>query len=830
MDETSSVALGERHGQKLARLLIVLAGIVLGQVILYGPSLAGRRILLPLDILAQPGAYLPRTPEMESIQARNIFLVDLVFAFEPMRRFAASEFRAGRLPMWAPYHFGGAPFIWPKFSPFLALQCLTESPLVLAWTQLLAAIITGVGAYLFFRSVLGLSFWPSAIASWCYPLTAFFVLWQGYATVLAVYWFPWILLAVDKTVRRANPWAPLGLSVVTCLVIISGHLDVAAQVLLVSALYAAWCWADAWRGQWFQAQARKALLPLAAGWTFGLLLAAPYVLPVLEYTHTGARMERRTAGEEERPPVGLAVLPEVVLPEMYGSTETGSFYIFPKEQTNLPESTAATYTGAMATLFLAPLAFCSRRHRSINALWAFLIFLGLSWCLKVPGIVSLLRLPGLRIMSHDRLVFASAFAILALAAIGLETLVQGTVEWRKWFWVPFVILGALFIWCVYRTFSLPEPLETQLQMDVLQGAQVQAIHDWEGVRRAQTWFVHHYVAAAVCCSPGLAGWLLLTWRKARGFWLIPFLAAFMVADLLWFALGKNPQCARSLYFPPVPILEQIAKSIPGRIIGFNCLPPALSAICGLQDIRGYDGVDPARLIDLMKIADDPKSPTLSYALTQWQAPMVAVTPEGDASLHPVLNMLGVRYVIFRGSPPSGTRPAFKDTDYWVLLNPAALPRAFVPQRVEMVTDPALRLRKLASAKFDPRAIAYVESPVNLPEACRGSAEIAEESPTRLTVSLHMQTAGLLVLADLWDKGWRAYLDGTPVPILRANHAVRGVVVSPESKTLKFRYQPASFALGLKLAALAATLLLGWMIVILRSCRSTTRARVRQDWV
>jgi hypothetical protein len=302
----------------------------------------------------------------------------------------------------------------------------------------------------------------------------------------------------------------------------------------------------------------------------------------------------------------------------------------------------------------------------------------------------------------------------------------------------------------------------------------------------------------------------------------------MIADLLWFDLGKNPQCTRSLYYPPVPILQQVTKSAPGRIFGYSCLPPALSAICGLLDVRGYDGVDPARLIDLMKIADNPKSTALSYAYTQWQAPMVAVTPEGDASLHPVLNMLGVRYVIFRGSPPPGARPAFQDTDYWVLLNPAALPRAFVPQRVEMVTDPALRLQKLASAQFDARAVAYAESPVKLPEACRGFAEILEESPTRLTVSLHMETAGLLVLADLWDKGWRAYLDGTSVPILRANHAVRGVVVSPESKTLEFRYEPASFALGLKLTALAATLLLGWKIVILRNCRSPTRAKARQD--
>src|SRR5437870_4794277 len=96
--------------RRTTRLLIVLAGIVLGQVILYAPSLAGRKILLPLDILAQPVAYIPRTPEIASIRAKNPFLVDLVFSLEPMRRFALSEFQAGRLPMWASYHYTGAPF------------------------------------------------------------------------------------------------------------------------------------------------------------------------------------------------------------------------------------------------------------------------------------------------------------------------------------------------------------------------------------------------------------------------------------------------------------------------------------------------------------------------------------------------------------------------------------------------------------------------------------------------------------------------------------------------------------------------------------------------
>ena len=96
-------------------------------------------------------------------------------------------------------------------------------------------------------------------------------------------------------------------------------------------------------------------------------MAAPYILPVLEYTHTGSRMARRSAGDEERPPIGLAALPQVVLPYMYGTRQTGSLRLV---QYNEVESSAATYAGVLATLLLAPLAWCSRSHRSINVFWA----------------------------------------------------------------------------------------------------------------------------------------------------------------------------------------------------------------------------------------------------------------------------------------------------------------------------------------------------------------------------------------------------------------------------------------------------------------------------
>ena len=241
-------------------------------------------------------------------------------------------------------------------------------------------------------------------------------------------------------------------------------------------------------------------------------------------------------------------------------------------------------------------------------------------------------------------------------------------------------------------------------------------------------------------------------------------------------------------------------------------PAALAQTHELRDIRGYDSVDPGRLVALMNLAADPRFPSDQYAMTQWLVPRAELLPDG-IKLPPVLDMLGVRHVLFRGTPQPNIRPAFQGNDYWALTNHAALPRAFIPRRVEMVTDDYERLGKLASAQFDPRAVAYVESPVSLPDECRGEAEIDAEIPTRVTVSVKMETPGLVVLADLWDKGWRAYLDGQQVPILRVNHAVRGVLVPAGVGTVEFRYESASLALGMGLAILAAVILLAWLALI-----------------
>lgn len=817
----------------MGRLLIVITGIVLGQAILYGPSLVGSKILLPLDILAERDFYLPPTPEVEKLVPGFIphdpIMSDMVINLEPERLFAVSEIRAGRFPNWMPHEFAGVPCYRWSFSPPGLMRYLIASPKIHALTQMLVSLVAGLGAYVFFHRTMKVGFWPATIAAWCYPLTGSYIVWQGCGTPPVACWLPWLLSVIDKTVRQPASWGGLALAPLTAVVLVSGQTDVAGQTLLTSGIYAIWCCFDQYGRRLFS---RKSLFSVGAtgfAWTLGILASTWLLLPLVEYGRTGARMTRRAQGAEERPPVGLTALPQVIIPEARGLTLEGSFYLAPG---NVPESSVGAYAGMFGALLLAPLAWYSRWRWSISTLWMFVVFVSLSWQLDIPGMVWLLRRPGLNIMSHNRFVFATSFSILAMAAIGLDVLWQRNISRRWWFFIPLALLAVTCTWCVVSLIALPEPIRTQLGKLVSEGRAIAGIHDMAGVLRVQHRFMRVFAVAAVLSGLGVAAWVML-WAQVRiTAWHIGTVAGALIAELLCFAYGYNAQCDPSLsyHYTRIPVLDAVRKDLPGRIIGYHCLPADLAVTHDLSDIRGYDGVDPMRFIDLMGIAADPRSPPIPYALTQWLIPRIAVPAPNQVQLSPILDMFGVRYVVFRGSPPQGIVPHLAGGDYWVMANPRALPRAFVPERVETIADDKQRMQKLAAPDFDPRRVAYVESdsPINLPSLCHGSVSIAKEIPKEITLAAEMETPGLVVVADLWDKGWNAYLDGTQVPILRANHAIRGIVVPAGTHAVLLRYEPASLTWGLRLLGLAAMGWVAWLggiVWIGRSCRATHEGSV-----
>lgn len=82
-----------RRGRSAAWIALVVAGIVVEQFILIGPSLLGRKVLLPLDYLAMPNVYLPSPPYGPQIVPHDRVYSDLVLIEGMSRQFMVSEFR-----------------------------------------------------------------------------------------------------------------------------------------------------------------------------------------------------------------------------------------------------------------------------------------------------------------------------------------------------------------------------------------------------------------------------------------------------------------------------------------------------------------------------------------------------------------------------------------------------------------------------------------------------------------------------------------------------------------------------------------------------------------
>jgi len=87
----------------------------------------------------------------------------------------------------------------------------------------------------------------------------------------------------------------------------------------------------------------------------------------------------------------------------------------------------------------------------------------------------------------------------------------------------------------------------------------------------------------------------------------------------------------------------------------------------------------------------------------------------------------------------------------------------------------------------------------------GDARITSDEPTRVAIRTEASCRSMMILADTWYPGWRAYVDGKPAQIWKAYNVVRGVVVEGGTHEVLMVYRPASLYLGAALAALGVIL-------------------------
>jgi hypothetical protein len=183
-------------------------------------------------------------------------------------------------------------------------------------------------------------------------------------------------------------------------------------------------------------------------------------------------------------------------------------------------------------------------------------------------------------------------------------------------------------------------------------------------------------------------------------------------------------------------------------------------------------------------------------------------------------LLSFRELSAKGITRVGTFPQFYS---WLYRINGNMPRAYVVSKVRTVKDSAGVLPTLSDPAFDPNTEVVLEGDGVIKKSSHSLQAMSkmlryEDSVAEIQVATNEDA--FLVLTDSYYPGWRAYVDGNEVKILRANHFFRGVAITQGTHWVEFRYEPLSFKIGFTVSMLTVLcLMIVSAIVFLRKCTS-----------
>jgi hypothetical protein len=138
--------------------------------------------------------------------------------------------------------------------------------------------------------------------------------------------------------------------------------------------------------------------------------------------------------------------------------------------------------------------------------------------------------------------------------------------------------------------------------------------------------------------------------------------------------------------------------------------------------------------------------------------------------------------------------------------------------------PRARLVGGATVKSDAEAVAYMLSDAFDPERevvlgepppialdgapASGTVTWVSRSPNQLVLTVTTERPALLVVADNWFPAWRATVDGTEAPVLRAYHTLRAVPVAAGAHEVVMRYRSEVVAVSLWISVVSFVALVG----------------------
>ena len=158
-----------------------------------------------------------------------------------------------------------------------------------------------------------------------------------------------------------------------------------------------------------------------------------------------------------------------------------------------------------------------------------------------------------------------------------------------------------------------------------------------------------------------------------------------------------------------------------------------------------------------------------------------------------------------------------------------LPRAFLVEQFQVIKTDQEFANAFSELTFDPRTtILLDEEPRRFLELkktpiipkLKSTVSVITYENNRIVLGVTTPAAALLFASEAYYPGWKAYVDGRPEEILRANYTFRAIPLGPGTHRVEMVMEPLSFKIGLAVTVVTMVLLFaGWVFEIIRKRRA-----------
>ncbi len=744
--------------------------------------------------------------------------------FVPWHQLAADAIRSGHAPLWTHALGNGAPLLanlqsaalYPPNLLYLALPPAQAMSLLFA----LHLALAGLFAYLLARAW-GLRPSSAVMAGLAYGLAGFAVARSQFGSMTSAYpWLPAAVLMAERLFRAPSLRWAVGLALTLAVFLYAGHAQMLYYALLFLGAYALW---RGWAGTSRKRRARGSLL--AAIWlglavALGLLLAAAQALPTAELL----AQSQRPGGPDYERAMTYSFWPwhflTFLAPDLFGNPSQGNYWGY------------ANYWEDCGFIGVLPLLLAGMAGAGAIRRWfarkppdparaegtptspdptGFLLIVALVSLLMALGRHSPLyplayrRFPGIAwFQAPARFLFLYTFATAVLAGFGAERLStsQGWV-----FWGRLTLAGGLAASAMLLALKAVPPFsESTFPAALLRLAvTIAGIGAWAAAcprrgdpRRVAAWRWTTVVIALA--ELATFGWPLVPTaphsafageadipaflRQASGTWRILTTEAYeyntMFAGLTRFA-DFGPQD------------EATVRRLRASLL------PNLCALEGLETASNYDPLLDARHAELRARAE---------------------SAAGDAQKR-LLGLMNVRYLVARAAP-EGLRAVQGSPGMVIAENDAVFARARIVSCVRQVDAPDEWDRILRDGDFRADCVWLETPPAILTDGTQSGVVLSwAASQNALSVRARTDGAAYLVLSETYHAGWKAWDNGAPAPVLRADYAFMAVPLGQAGEhVVELRFAPASWTVGC--AVSGAALLFSAMVLLWPHARRRLR--------